>query len=354
MFLQNSLTYDGSPVQRKPALPSLKKVSGSETSIMKTDFEPGSLPCHPGRGVEDPIYGRLLHMLRTKLESPVHIFDYDTRRSCVDNGRELRSFVEQLRKELSMNRFNFLTHSVGGIVFSCFLKELGGCYGAINRTVITSCPFLGLVTALTSLVEGRRGVSISTPDFGKDTRQPIHSYPAAYELLPVYPGAVSFDSSGEMFDVFNPALWHVDVAALPIFKEHLTKMQSLRDASEPAMLPLDRLPEELREKFLIVVGEGELTATHAGVYTVGPDNKSRNVFHIQRHGEGDGTVPLESSAIYKGNILTIAVRGRRPDRARHVFMLNERAVLSVTSIFLGQETHDPQWWSVLGSRVKKL
>ncbi|HOV88290.1 MAG TPA: alpha/beta hydrolase, partial [Syntrophobacteraceae bacterium] len=90
--------------------------------------------------IEDLAYREAVVILERKIKTPVFIFGYDWRKSCAENGRRLKAFVDYLQEKLSISCFNFLTHSMGGMVFSCYLKELRGNYETVDHAVMTVCP----------------------------------------------------------------------------------------------------------------------------------------------------------------------------------------------------------------------
>ena len=92
--------------------------------------------------LEDLAYREIAAILKRD-GYPVYIFGYDWRKSARVSGLQLKEFVNAIKVKLEVDNFNFLTHSMGGIVFECFLNELRGDYSSINRAVITACPFRG-------------------------------------------------------------------------------------------------------------------------------------------------------------------------------------------------------------------
>lgn len=308
--------------------------------------------------VEDLAYKESVLILERKIRSPVFIFGYDWRKSCAENGRRLKAFVEYLVEKLSVRCFNFLTHSMGGMVFSCFIKELEGNFDAINHAVITVCPFFGSVGALMGLLVGEGGSRFPFFNGNDEFRKIARSFPSAYELCPVYPGAVAFlpGTSGEStFDIFNPSHWQSNISNLPIFRKRLEALRRFRDPQDPAMFPLSELPCEVKERFLILAAEGEETNSSVVVHPENPSGKVRNFFDFnQPQGGGDGTVPLESSTAFHDHILTLSVQSKWTDRATHAFFLNDGRVQSIISRFLRDDTAHPEWWSDIGGTVRRV
>lgn len=143
-------------------------------------------------------YERTVINLANKLKetgdySPIYLFGYDWRLSNAVNGKRLYDFTQYLKRKLAANKedpwegFRFLTHSMGGLLFSCYLGELKGHYDDIDKAVITAPPFLGSPYALIHMIKGDGGVkSFLNSIFGRneDIRKVVRTYPAVYELLP--------------------------------------------------------------------------------------------------------------------------------------------------------------------------
>lgn len=145
-------------------------------------------------------YERTVINLAAKLaeagdRSPIYLFGYDWRLSNAENGRRLYDFSQYLKKKLSASKsdpcegFRFLTHSMGGLIFSCYLSELKGKYDDIDKVVITAPPFRGSPYALVHMIKGDGGFrSFLNSIFGRneDIRKVVRTYPSIFELLPWY------------------------------------------------------------------------------------------------------------------------------------------------------------------------
>ena len=321
------------------------------TPDTRFDVSPGVLI---ERGdVEDLAYRESVIILEHKIRSPVFIFGYDWRKSCAENGKRLKALVDYLREKLCTRRFNFLTHSMGGMVFSCYLRELGGDYDVIEHAVLTVCPFLGAVDALIGLIVGEGGSKFPLFNSNDEFRKIARSFPSVYELCPVYPDAVSF-AAGEDFDLFDPDHWQSNISNFPIFRERIAGLKSFRQPQAPAMFPLSLLPRQVKERFLILAAEGEQTNIKAVVYPKDPAGRVSNYFDFCRDkGEGDGTVPLVSATAFKEEVLTLVVESKWYDKATHSLFLNDGRVQSVISRFLKCDTAYPRWWSDIGCTVRK-
>ncbi|MBA4392634.1 MAG: hypothetical protein C0407_03680, partial [Desulfobacca sp.] len=263
---------------------------------------------------EDLAYKEAVVIVERKTGRPIYIFGYDWRKSCQENGKRLKAFVEYLKEKLPTDRFNFITHSLGGVVFSCYLKELNNNFEEIDHTVLTVCPFQGSIMALVALLVGEGGINFPLFNPNDMFRKIARTFPAVYELCPTYPGAVNFEpgyNSGIPFDLFNPKHWQTNISGEEMFLKRLSQLKAFRDQNNPAILNLGQLPEKVRSKTIILVGEGEKTTRTVTVKASSPNDRVENFFDFEQEkdqGDGDGTVPLESSTIYKDKILTLSVK----------------------------------------------
>jgi len=304
--------------------------------------------------VEDLAYREAVIIINRKTESPIYIFGYDWRKSCADNGRRLRDYVNYLREKIETDKFNFLTHSMGGMVFSCYLKELAGNYDIIDHAILTACPFEGSINALISLIVGEGGFKFPLFNSNDEFRKIARTFPSVYELLPVYHGAITF-SSGEQFDLYNPNHWQSNISSNPIFLDRLSQLKNFRQTN-PAMVKLNQLPAEAKGKFLVIIGDGEGTKNKIIIQPQDPRDRVKNLFDFDQPEtpNGDGTVPFESSTIYKDDILTIAIKSKWYDKATHGFFLNDGRVQTIINRFLKDDTGYREWWSDIGDSVRKV
>ncbi|WP_141770567.1 hypothetical protein [Bacillus sp. MUM 116] len=72
----------------------------------------------------------------------------------------------------------------------------------------------------------------------------------------------------------------------------------------------------------------------------------------------DGTVPIESAAIYKQSVLTLTVRKKWSQVAMHPLFLNDGRVQTLISRFFLNNTSvnstGTPWWSVIDGSVNQL
>jgi pimeloyl-ACP methyl ester carboxylesterase len=307
--------------------------------------------------VEDLAYKEAVVILERETRSPFFIFGYDWRQSCRENGQRLFGFVEYLKRKLKVEKFNFLTHSMGGLVFSCYLKELNGNFGDIARAVLTVCPFLGSVSALYALVVGEGGIKFPLLNNNDIFRKIARTFPSVYELCPVYDGAVEFAKTappGPVFDLYNPKHWQSNISDEEMFLERLAGLKDFR-ADNPAVLDLSTLDKKIKQRMLIIAGKQEETKNKVVVKAHNPGKKIRNFFDFdQPSADGDGTVPLESATCYKKDVLTLAVKSKWYDGATHGFFLNDGRVQTAIKRFFNDQTGTGQWWADIAHTVVKV
>ncbi|WML48493.1 hypothetical protein RCG23_25245 [Neobacillus sp. PS3-34] len=116
-----------------------------------------------------------------------------------------------------------------------------------------------------------------------------------------------------------------------------------------------------QKKFLILAGEGEITKTKVIVQPLSPDGRAENFFNFDStgsDGNGDGVVPIESAAIYKDTILTLAVKKKWTDLEMHPLFMNDGRVQTlITRFFSDTVTDFPKgspWWSVLDGSIRQV
>lgn len=313
--------------------------------------------------VEDISYREAVFVLERKMNKigPIYIFGYDWRKSAVDNAKRLADYIDYLKQKLSVNSFNFVVHSMGGIVFSCYLKRLQGNYNIIERAVYVACPFEGSVRALVALTTGEGGIQFPLFNSNDKFRKIARTFPSVFEMCPTYKDAVVFENGSE-FDLFNPDHWQSNIGDddIKMFLTRITQLKTFRDKANPGMLNLKELPLEVQRKFLIIAGEGEETKNRVIVQPRSPDRRAKNYFNFDSPNSigGDGTVPLESSTIYKDVILTLAVKKKWNNIAMHPLILNDGRVQSLITRFLLNNTSGfsvgSPWWSVLDGSIRQL
>ncbi|MEO6166227.1 MAG: hypothetical protein ABIO46_00670 [Chitinophagales bacterium] len=268
-------------------------------------------------------YERTIINLAAKLveagdRSPIYLFGYDWRLSNAENGKRLYDFTQYIKKKLSVNKgdpcegFRFLTHSMGGLIFSCYLTQLKGKYDDIDKAVISAPPFRGSPYALVHMIKGDGGFkSFLNSLFGRneDIRKVVRTYPSIFELLPWYDQSVIFEDNRKEVDLTQASQWQSNISDdIPeLFK---ARLKELADFRKNKLFPLHKLPEELRTRMIVLAGSGDDTVTQLQVRK--EQDKISNFVIIDdkrsvRMDTGDGTVPLPSSTIFKDSVKTLVV-----------------------------------------------
>lgn len=333
-------------------------------------------------------YERTVINLANKLaeagdNSPIYLFGYDWRLSNAVNGKRLFDFTQYLKKKLAVNKedpwegFRFLTHSMGGLLFSCYLGELKGHYDDIDKAVITAPPFWGSPYALIHMIKGDGGVkSFLNSVFGRneDIRKVVRTYPAVYELLPWYDQSVVYEDSGKNVDLTQSNQWQSNIGDdIPeVFKARLKDLAEFRSNK---LFPLHKLPEELRTRILVIAGSGDDTASQLKVRKVQGKISNFVIIDDKRSVKietGDGTVPLQSATAHKESVKTLVVFKKglfseptdsldyhglflRDSRVQNIllrfFTMNVMAAKVRAGALTTVQGPNPNWWKSIGDTV---
>ncbi|MGB3074863.1 MAG: hypothetical protein WBB36_06060 [Chitinophagales bacterium] len=333
-------------------------------------------------------YERTVINLATKLleygdKSPIYLFGYDWRLSCVQNGKRLYDFTQYLKQKLSANKsdpcesFRFLTHSMGGLVFSCYLSELKGKYADIDKAVIAAPPFRGSPYALVHMIKGDGGAkSFLNSVFGRneDIRKVVRTYPSVFELLPWYNDSVVYEDNLKNIELTQFNQWQSNIGDdIPeLFK---ARLKDLGDFRRNKMFQLYNLPEELRTRMIILAGSGDDTVTQLKVKR--EEGKISNFVIIDdkrsvKIAQGDGTVPLPSSTIFKDSVKTLIVFKKgafaeptdsldyhglflRDSRVQNIllrfFTMNVLSSKVRAGALVTLQGPNPNWWKSIGDTV---
>ncbi|NND82886.1 MAG: hypothetical protein HKN50_10705 [Gammaproteobacteria bacterium] len=322
--------------------------------------------------VEDLAYSELINYLKDR-GYKVFIFGYDWRKSTAESAIKLAALVESLKKRYrNTGSFNFITHSMGGLVLSAYLKSLDKAERnkVVNRAIITVPPFLGSMEATMSLTMGSSLLFNSSEDFRKVAR----TFPAIYELLPVYDGAYKFDNANDAanYDPFNFDSYWQQVkrvnrddtkAKHELMRTRLQRLGKLRDQSN-LVFDFRNESKAFCKKFVVVSGVGSDTRQVTGIKQGHKHYKYFFEFEKRSKNDGDGTVPAPSTHVFKDHITTISVEkslfeawmdSRIVGRAdHHAFFLNNGRVQNIITRFLEGKTKRRNWYESAGSGVEKV
>jgi hypothetical protein len=326
-------------------------------------------------------YDRSIQNLATKYkDDPVYLFGYDWRLSSAVNGKRLADYVGYLKNKLrnsTLEGFRFITHSMGCNVFLCYLTELNGNYSDISKAAICAPPFRGSPYAIVHLVKGDGGPkSFLAKVFGRneDIRKVVRTYPSLLELAPWYKGSMLFNDNTPVdltnLDHWQPNIWD-DIESL--FR---SRLKALADFRNNRLADLSKLPADVRSRMIILAGSKDKTLTGLKV-----DKLSGNMKNFVRLdslviGSGDGTVPFDSSTIFKDSVRTIEVRKEslfaelgdnvdfhgfflRDSRVQNIIgrMFDDRVKSTLirdpdVNALYGDKNKD--WWESVGSSVSSL
>lgn len=319
-------------------------------------------------------YQRTIEKIQSSISgAQVYIFGYDWRLSNIENGRRLKLFAEYLKRKLQpqgVTNFHFITHSMGALVFSCFLKQLGGDYSLIDKAVLCTPPFLGTPYALIHMLKGIIGFkSLINRVLGnnEDIRKVLRTYPAIFELLPFYnPESLIFEEDNTPVDLLRIEHWQSNIYddILELFQRRLTDLSVYR---ANGFLPLNQLDENVRKRIVVVAGSNSETPRCLKVRKT--QDWINNYVLISdatlSTGTGDGTVPLESSTPYQNEVLTFNIKkadlfGESAENIDfHGLFLTDSRVQNIIIRFLSEETNlypilkargpfANEWWRSIG------
>lgn len=262
-----------------------------------------------------------------KITDPVYLFGYDWRLSNVENGRRLDVFINYLQQKLKnqqLEGFRFLTHSMGALVFSCYIN-MQSTYNHIDKVILCAPPFLGSPYSYVHMIKGDGGFkSFLNRIFGRDEdiRKVVRTYPSLYELLPVYDNALSYTDDDTNAPLLIKDSWQSNVYddIQTLFDQRLTDLGVFRNikAKKNSLADLSSLPVDLRQRMVILVGSDEDTIVYMKADK--QNGKLKNMLRLDKlndktdsHGtaidrNGDGTVPYISSTFFKDSIKTLEIQ----------------------------------------------
>lgn len=320
--------------------------------------------------VENLAYSEIVNYLRS-LGYRVFVFGYDWRKSNEKSAEELSMFIKKIQRKLNESKINFLTHSMGGLVLSAYLKTLSPTEvnKIVNKAIFTVPPFLGSIEAAFNLIIGKSKLFNSSDDFRKIGK----TFPGLYELLPVYENSYVFEDDSE-FNFFDfHSYWQQiqdnsdeGLEKYRIIINRLTKLNKVRDQNN-YIFNLNELDSEVRKRLIILVGGGEKTQTkilikkNVGNYKYFFDFEE---FNNEENKAGDGTVPLMSSTVFKESITTLKIDTtwfeKRIDSKYimsdwHAFFLNSGKAQNIIKRFFNPSfEYKEDWFQSAGKRIEKL
>jgi len=310
------------------------------------------LPIIERNDVEDLAYEDIVDFLQTDCKTNVFIFGYDWRYSNMITAKRLVNYVDRLKKKLNINKFNFVTHSMGGLVFMAYLKLLkpnDPNYDTINKAIIAACPFKGSIDSVVALVKGEGGINFPLLNSNDRFREIARTFPSVYELLPSYDNAVCFGDNQtnqrKTCNIFDWEIWQDNLKKNEIMKKRIDDAKKFHDEISSVL-------KGLENKILVIAGTNESTMNKLEIVT---SENTKHFFNFDTpKGDGDGTVPIQSSTFYKNDLLTLKVESKWYDRATHSFFLKDGRVQDLICLFLSGKTQAPKWWENVAGTVSKV
>ncbi|HMI07860.1 MAG TPA: hypothetical protein VK528_09970 [Flavobacterium sp.] len=308
--------------------------------------------------------------------TPVYLFGYDWRMSNMESGKKLFLFVAYLKEKLkgqNVEGFRFITHSMGGLVLSCYLTQLKDDFSDIDKIVINAPPFLGSPYALVHMVKGDGGFrSILNWAIGRneDMRKTIRTYPGVFELLPIYKDALTYSEDNTALNLLQKKYWQSNIYddINELFDARLQLLNQFRSPS--GMKDLALLPKAVRDKMVIVVGTDKKKGTFTKVKVAKRHKDIENFIDLTSlktlSQSGDGTVPFVSSSIYAASIKTLAVEKQNFFEETsnsldfHGLFLKDSRVQNIIERYLLCDDADPtipnlkNWWETPDDSVKRI
>jgi len=305
-------------------------------------------------------------------KDPVYLFGYDWRMSNVKNAARLDTYVRYLQEKLKSNNvegFRFITHSMGGLVFSCYLTQLGDDFTHIDKVVMCAPPFRGSPLSLVHMVKGDAGIKgFFRRIFGQrdDIRKVVRTYPSLFELLPWYPGAIKF-TDGSPVDLTKKDQWQSNIyrGNEELFQERLDKLVAFRDHN---LKDFSQLPEDVRKRITVLAGNYDGTLIHLSVKQSGGETANYvQLDDLKSEDYGDGTVPFQSSAAFVVSVRTLEVKvqnffkefGDAVDF--HGMFLTDSRVQNIICRALDDSPggisyrqNHPEWWKSLDNSVVNI
>ncbi len=325
--------------------------------------------------VEDVAYSEIINYLRSK-GYRVFIFGYDWRKSNAVSAEKLEEFVKYLTNKLNTSAFNFITHSMGGLVLSAYIKRLTPekRLRIIHKAIFTVPPFLGSVEASFNLTIGKSRLFNTSDDFRKVSR----TFPSIYELLPVYKGAYTFENKDTAAH-FNPydfsTYWQQVAHLLPERKDTLQKhrlisrrlkeLGEIRDQND-FIFDFHRANPDFLKRLLVIAGTH--AETREKIYVKDRMGHIKNFFdyeYFEPSNVGDGTVPLQSAIAFKEAILTLKVKRKALETWAdshfimadwHAFILNNGRVQNIIKRFLkadDKKLQNDKWYKSIDDNTEK-
>lgn len=253
-------------------------------------------------GLLPTAYDRIVTSLRRRRRLPVYVFPYDWRHSVADAGRRLVRFTELVRAKVRAaapgwgGQVDFVTHSMGGLVFRSFLDQYPDA-GHVGQVVFIAVPQRGSLDAVEAMVRGESTLVGGRKEMRKITR----TFPGVYELLPTFAGPVVDAVTGQALDVFDVRNWQENVTphgpdgpernGYDVEQHHLDDARTVLGGLS---LPTPRLPAA---NCLTIYGDRSSSTLQHVLVRQGSGLQRWYDFDHAVRGPGDEVVPVHSALL---------------------------------------------------------
>lgn len=323
--------------------------------------------------LESPAYSEIKSFFRNQ-EYRSFLFAYDWRKSILLNSNYLEQFIEKLRSKLgdSKQKFYFITHSMGGLVFQGCLDYLIK-KNVLEKAVLVAPPFQGSPEALKALVIGKNNFLNSKDRFRKVAR----TFPSMFELLPHYDNAI-VNEQNQNVDIYNPNNWqsnlYIEEAEAEDKKLMHKRITDAKITKHTLQNLVKNLPDNMKKKIIVLSGDGENTLNKVIVKKYDPSQSVSNFFDFENgiyNKNADGTVPDASVGFYDNVFMRLKiVKDKFPNSFADLFVnqhsvfLNSGKVQDICRRFFddlenSEFTHPSKdfindWWNFPGGKVYKV
>ncbi len=137
-------------------------------------------------------------------------FAYDWRQDVHVSAQQLSTFVDGLPKDRPLV---LVAHSLGTLVTRYYIERLNG-KKRVERAILMGGPHQGVVKGLTSLLNAPEMLPFGI--MGERLRQISLTFPASYQILPVYP--LTIDAAGNQINFLEDESW-VEEAYIPLLRQ---------------------------------------------------------------------------------------------------------------------------------------
>ncbi|MGZ4038751.1 MAG: lipase/acyltransferase domain-containing protein, partial [Bacteroidia bacterium] len=227
-------------------------------------------------------YAEAIPSIQQKTGAPMFLFGYDWRKSNMENGKRLLEFVAYLKGKLNSGslKFDFITHSMGGLVFTSYLKQLNNVYDDLGRMVMCAPPFRGSIYPLVHLAIGNAGVN-SVFSASDASRKANRTFPSIFELTSWYKDAVIFAANGQEADLLTIDNWQSNIYDddKALFQSRLDLLKEYRTNGA---MDLSQLPDAVKSNIVIIAGEDGKTLNKVLVQSKAPAGNVTNFFDFNQ------------------------------------------------------------------------